>query len=513
MKPFKLLPLFILSSVLSLSSCSQNKGNGLYPINKDDVTTDNPFFDDDSNLITSELKIDGIKDEEEWNSEYSSEVLSFCDASSKVNVQFYRGESALYGFYDVLDNNLCVLGNNNGDDVVKSDSVELYLDCLNDGGARPRIDDYQFNLGVHNKTRILVGNGEEWGVSTAMCQYEVKLNGTLNNEKDIDVGYTVEFMIPYKQLSIERNSTIGMALGRVDRFELDVNSEYEWFGISVDGVYAEPQKIDNYFTYVGNTFVGRNTIKDPITLGGTITDEELNPLSGVSVKANEKEVLTDSEGKYLLNDIDPNKSLSFEIKKDGFKTYNYVLPSASMYVSTDDFIQDFKLIKGNGNSELSLDYVFVGETTKTICKDNKTPIGKGPFYVSRSDDNGVYFKLLTNREIFSKDEQIEIYIDTSLVERTKRDEYIYKISVLGEKIVEISDYGNNGYNRCNASIEIEGNTMNIFVPYEFLKIDKTMGLSFCYGIYSNVGLDWSPMMVYGVERSVEKPNEYIRVNY
>ena len=94
MKTLKLLPIVLISSCFVMSSCSQNTNDGLYPINKDNVTIDDSFFNDDSNLLASELKIDGIKDENEWNSEYASEVLTFCDENSKVNVQFYRVESA-----------------------------------------------------------------------------------------------------------------------------------------------------------------------------------------------------------------------------------------------------------------------------------------------------------------------------------------------------------------------------------------------------------------------------------
>ena len=77
MKTLKLLPIVLISSCFVMSSCSQNTNDGLYPINKDNVTIDDSFFNDDSNLIASELKIDGIKDENEWNSEYASEVLTF----------------------------------------------------------------------------------------------------------------------------------------------------------------------------------------------------------------------------------------------------------------------------------------------------------------------------------------------------------------------------------------------------------------------------------------------------
>lgn len=233
-------------------------------------TLDEPFVDShnpfsyDGNYENPELNIDGKDDEEEWKSEWASETYTISyvskadsnrEANNKYQADFklYRGEKELYVFARVTDPNLLAEGNDNGNNVSLSDSVEIYLDTLNDRGEAPQTDDYQINLGIHNKTRVLVGNGSGWSAWNGLVQYESLLDGTLNNETDVDTGYSIEMSIPYKQIGINRDSKIGIAFGLVDKYSSKTTNSKMWYGLTYKGNFANPQKPDTYFVYDKNT--------------------------------------------------------------------------------------------------------------------------------------------------------------------------------------------------------------------------------------------------------------------
>ena len=210
------------------------------------IKVDDPYMDShdafsyNGNFENPELNIDGKDDEEAWKSEYASPIYSITYQSKSSNntesqryradFKLYRGEKELCVFVKVTDPNLLVVGNDNGNNVSLSDSVEIYLDTLLNGGERPQSDDYQINLGIHNKTRVLVGNGSGWSSWTGLVQYEAILNGTMNKEDDVDEGYSIEMSIPYKQIGIERDTKIGVAFGLVDKYSSKTTNSKMWYG-------------------------------------------------------------------------------------------------------------------------------------------------------------------------------------------------------------------------------------------------------------------------------------------
>lgn len=230
---------------------------------------DDPFIDSHDpfsyagNYENPELNIDGKDEEEQWKGEYATEAYSIvyeskadsnAEAKNKYQADFklYRGEKELYVFAKVTDPNLLAEGNDNGNNVSLSDSVEIYLDTKLNGGETPQEDDYQINLGIHNKTRVLVGNGSGWSAWNGLVQYESLLKGTLNNETDVDTGYSIEMSIPYKQIGITRESKIGVAFGLVDKYSSKTSASKMWYGLTYKGNFANPQKPDTYFVYDKN---------------------------------------------------------------------------------------------------------------------------------------------------------------------------------------------------------------------------------------------------------------------
>ena len=172
----------LLVLALMLCGCSSGGNNVKDAVDYDpskEATGDQ--FDFAGNYTPPELKVDGLKDDKEW--ENSSSTLTF-GAQNQCSVVLYRGESSLFCYFDVIDNDIQTVGNNNGDDVTNGDSVEIYFDFKNDAANKPQNDDIQINIGAHGKTRIFVGSNGTWGSWNGLLDYEINLRGTLNDATD-----------------------------------------------------------------------------------------------------------------------------------------------------------------------------------------------------------------------------------------------------------------------------------------------------------------------------------------
>ncbi|MDR2828900.1 MAG: carboxypeptidase regulatory-like domain-containing protein [Acholeplasmatales bacterium] len=300
-------------------------------------TPGNDQFDFPGNYEAPELVIDGI---DTLGSEWSNiPVLTTFGNSSNASVKVYRGDKAIFFFFEVSDNVLLTKGNSNDDSVTHSDSIELYLDTLNDGGLKPQTDDYQLNFGIHNKTRIMQGSGSNWGAWNGLIDYEVKLYGILNdNDLPEDTGYSIEVMIPYKQISINKNSPIGISFGIVNKTGLgDITStDWDWYGWNFEGSVREPQAPNNYvslvydplYTYPNhnilsnnpNFLVDRNSIPKPdVTLFGTVTDKySFLPLEGVLITNGVYTTLTESDGSFIFYNVSSNETIVFDVTFENY---------------------------------------------------------------------------------------------------------------------------------------------------------------------------------------------------
>ncbi len=319
------------------------QGGGSVP--KDDVYEDydpekqpgGGAFDFDGNYAPPELKIDGKGDDPQWQA-IEEPLTTFgkkIDGKDAVSVKVYRGKDALFFLFDVTDPVLLTKGNTNDDAVTRGDSIELYLDTLGDGGRSPQSDDYQINLGIHGKTRIMQGAGGFWGSWNGLIDYEVDLKGgTLNDGTEAnDTGYSVEVMVPYKQIMIEKDDTIAIAFGQVDKFGAgDISkTDWDWYGWSWGGTFREPQTPDNYALLdKDNNLIDRDDQeKAPADIAGFVKDTEGVPVEGatasVEVGGEIKTATTAADGYFVIEDVDPEGTYTVTVSKtgylDGVQTY------------------------------------------------------------------------------------------------------------------------------------------------------------------------------------------------
>ena len=336
-----------LASVLSLSvmlaaaACApQSEGQGGGGQGGGDTYTDltqnkqpgGDNFDFDGNYENPELTIDGLGNDEQWKDATTLTTYgNTAGGKDAVTVRVYRGESALFFLFEVSDSVLLTQGVTNDDAVTHGDSIELYLDTLADGGRTPQSDDYQINLGIHGKTRIMQGAGGQWGSWNGLIDYEVALNGTLNDgDEATDTGYSVEVMIPYAQIMIEKDDTIGIAFGQVDKVRTEdaatgsLEGPWNWYGWTYKGTAVNPQVPDQYILLdKDDTLVSRDEqVKAPADLAGIVKDTDGTPVEGVTVTAQSDEVVktarTDAAGYYVLADLDPERTYTVTAEKEGY---------------------------------------------------------------------------------------------------------------------------------------------------------------------------------------------------
>lgn len=289
-------------------------------------------FDFDGNYENPELTIDGLGNDEQWKDATTLTTYgNTAGGKDAVTVRVYRGESALFFLFEVSDSVLLTQGVTNDDAVTHGDSIELYLDTLADGGRTPQSDDYQINLGIHGKTRIMQGAGGQWGSWNGLIDYEVALNGTLNDgDEATDTGYSVEVMIPYAQIMIEKDDTIGIAFGQVDKVRTEdaatgsPEGPWNWYGWTYKGTAVNPQVPDQYILLDkdGGLVSRDEQEKAPADLAGTVKDTDGTPVEGVTVTAQSDEVVktarTDAAGYYVLADLDPERTYTVTAEKEGY---------------------------------------------------------------------------------------------------------------------------------------------------------------------------------------------------
>ncbi len=350
-----LLPLIVsCSGKNSEDKESTNNENGIVDYNPE-KTPSGDAFDFDGNYTPPELDIDGLDDDEQYQN--ASPELTF-GSKNQAKVKLYRGNEALFCFFKVADVDLETVGNNNGDDVTKGDSVEIYFDFKNDGASKPQSDDIQINIGAHGKTRIFVGSSGTWGNWNGLLDYEVKLDGTLNDNTDVDNGYQIELMIPYSQVGIDKNSTFGVSLGCVARGKDSTHDTlpYTWGGLTYEGNFIDPQNPSLYVTYKGNKFYNHDAVPvDNLQVYGTLKDQSGTVLPNTIVDINGTEVKTDENGKYTLSDVNSENDIVIRVEKDGYESYTETITSSEIrYVKNGKLEKNIILFDQSKTVEVTL---------------------------------------------------------------------------------------------------------------------------------------------------------------
>lgn len=333
-------------------------------------------FDHDGNYLPPELVIDGKDDDEQWQN--APELLTYGGADgAAVSVKAWRGERAMFFYFDVKDSILLTQGLTNGDEVCRGDSVEIYIDTKADGGRYPQSDDFQFNFGIHGKARIMQGAGSQWGLWNGLIDYEVSINegSTLNNGAAAnDTGYSMEVMVQYKEIMIEKDDTVGIAFGHVDKVQVEDgrDGQYFWYGWNYKGAEVNVQRPETYifFDKDGN-LMSRDELPMPaVDVAGNVKDQDGNAVAGatVTMTADGEEdepqtTTTDADGYFVFAGTDPEKSYGVTVTKDNYIAATGSYTRAELRAANGEpVVKNFTL-----TSTASLTYTTLTGTVKNIA--------------------------------------------------------------------------------------------------------------------------------------------------
>lgn len=300
-------------------------------------------FDFPGNFSAPELTIDGLATEEEWQ---NSDWIAAMGKDNNMRVKFFRGEKALFVLFDVVDTNLLTYADENqSDSVNKSDSVEFYLCTEVDASSKPQTDDYQLNFTVHGYSRIMQGTGLVWGMrSTLLLDYEIVYEGTLDNESDIDSGYTIELMLPYDQLEMEPGDMVAFSLGHVEKSSNPRNQAGSgWYGWNYGGSFVEPQSPAQYVVLDKDNKIykmGEQPV-DSVTMIGNVQNSITGEaIAGASVKMGSFTATTDAAGKYTFTDV-PCADYTVLVEAEGYYQAMLEIPASRIKLSNGGTLTDY----------------------------------------------------------------------------------------------------------------------------------------------------------------------------
>jgi lysophospholipase L1-like esterase len=254
--------ILLAGGLLALSSCGINPSDYA---SQNDKSSGNSDFTYPGNMVASDLKIDGVLDEEEW----SDPDIFNCHfgENNRVSSKIFWGEKGLTVGFTLLDQFISASTNySDSEFVINSDNVEFYIDTKHDGGNGPQTDDYEFLINPEGYAMLQVGGGKWWGPWSGVVDYAVSIDGTLNNDADDDISWSVELFLPYETFGFDQASTVGIAFGCRNKTTNLTTSD--WFGwtpdpqipntyVAINQTGVQTEEIDNYMINSG-TFIKNN---------------------------------------------------------------------------------------------------------------------------------------------------------------------------------------------------------------------------------------------------------------
>lgn len=276
----------------------------------------NEDFEEPGNMVQADFSIDGILDNEEWNSPNLEVNIGGTDlVPATVNAKLYFGENGLTVGFIAKDTMISASQEyNNTQFVVNSDNVEFYIDCLNDKGQIAKPDDYTFLINPEEYAEMRVGTGSYWGPWSGVVDYAVKVDGTINDDSDVDVGWCCELFLPYKTFGFSKDSEIGIAFGCRDKTTNLKTSEWA-------GWIPDPQVIDTYVS-ITKDGIAKKTVGDYNIASGNFSYDSENKIytSGLSNSLAVHKEAQMRNGTYsadmYLDKIEGDNGIIFQVKEN-----------------------------------------------------------------------------------------------------------------------------------------------------------------------------------------------------
>lgn len=249
----------------------------------DPVTSNDPLF----TAVNGPARIDGVIRDAEWAGSTPITRIEPHDDKSNMTLRFRYNAQYLFVAADVRDEYLWADGEGGGTgdrwDFWEDDGMALFFDPRNTRAKKLPASGrmFAFNIGamtspINGPGRVerwefLKGNGKGGGALTTVdgslypgLKWAVKLNGTVNNNSDVDVGWTAEARIPWAALGMASKPVNGDAIGMNFEFYFDNDGgkrSFDYYGQgTTDPVKRVGQRIvDDHINGVFSSFNAANT--------------------------------------------------------------------------------------------------------------------------------------------------------------------------------------------------------------------------------------------------------------
>jgi len=148
------------------------------------------------------IKIDGVLNEKTWQKAASTDtwptVRGQDPGSFRTKAQVTWDDKTLYLAITVADTDVKASRTVHDSDVFNEDCVELFITEQNNKDILPSYLEYEINaLGTRFDAYVLQPMRAVAGWDSKGWKSAIKINGTLNNSKDVDRGWVVEMSIPF----------------------------------------------------------------------------------------------------------------------------------------------------------------------------------------------------------------------------------------------------------------------------------------------------------------------------
>ena len=280
----------------------------------DPVTPNNPVWF----ATYGTPRVDGSINAGEWGGTVPIVRAQPNRSESSITIRMKYNEAALFIAADVRDQFLWSDGNGRGTggfwEATNDDSLAFYFDPNNSFrqtlGTAGRM--LEMNLGAFKgptsgdgrvfRQRYLMGDGKGFGTSvnlggglSAGMNWRLRLNGTVNNNNDRDVGYTMEIRLPWSALNLPGMPANGQVIGMNFLAYFDDNGgirDYTNYEHSTDpNLRFGPRTLDDKVAGVDSSFSTSDPgFRGPINYAGlTFVDpraaDRAGPVTGLSVSS------------------------------------------------------------------------------------------------------------------------------------------------------------------------------------------------------------------------------------
>ena len=229
-------------------------GNGYY---HKETGSNFSFFDGMAEYKTP--IIDGVIGENEWNTDLSRNIYKYDRDDNRIRYMFQYDSTNLYILIQVDDDHIWSDSGLPDEPWVtnQDDGVEIYIDPNNSRDAVLMDTDRVIAFTVMgNSYRFDQGNNA--GSTTyygdiSLIQRAVKINGTVNNPSDTDIGYVVETAIPWAHLGGVIPTAGYISLNIVVTEDDDggpLSPNYD------DSNWDQPFEVDRYFKWFADGLRG-----------------------------------------------------------------------------------------------------------------------------------------------------------------------------------------------------------------------------------------------------------------